>query len=109
MPMTDSSVPTMPSAHTSPLRLMALLNSALIMVAKPRLDEYRLMSFSFTVEATTMMTPMMPDVPIMMSTIFSVPMACASSTASRFMPSSPTNVPMSVIQNTWVPFFRNRA
>ena len=26
-----------------------------------------------------------------------------------FMPNSPTNVPMSVIQNTWVPFFRNRA
>ncbi len=79
------------------------------MVARPRLDEYRLMSFSFTVEATTMITPMMPEVPIMMSTTFSVPMALARSTAKRFMPSSPRKVPMSVIQNTWLPFFRKRA
>ena len=56
-----------------------------------------------------MMTPITPEVPIMMSTTFSVPMACAKSTAKRFMPNSPTNVPMSVIQNTCVPFFRKRA
>ena len=56
-----------------------------------------------------MITPMMPEVPIMMSTTFSVPMALARRTAKRFMPSSPRKVPMSVIQNTWLPFFRKRS
>ena len=57
------------------LRLIFTLNSALMAVATPRPDEYRFMSLSLTVEATTIITPRTPEVAIMMSVTLSVPVA----------------------------------
>ena len=75
MPITDRNVPTMPRPQTSASRLSLRLNSALIIVDRPRDDEYRLMSLSLTVEATTISTPITPEVAIIMSTTLLVPVA----------------------------------
>ena len=44
-------------------------------VATPRPDEYRFISLSLTVEATTIITPKTPEVAIIISVTLSVPVA----------------------------------
>ena len=75
------------------------------MVAIPRPDEYRLMSLSLTVEATTMITPSTPGGHHDIGHVIGA-RGMSQNDGDRFMPSSPKNVPISVIQNTCVPFFR---